>query len=503
MRLSAGSILADVRDSTARAGLRGHRLTALAGAALAYFMVQFGMVPVAVVLPTVANEFHVDMAHAGWAMTSYLLMLAALALPAGRLGDVLGLHKVFLAGVVVFGVATVLTGLAGSMEQFIALRALQGAGGALLLGTTLAITASVVPESQRGRALASTAIAASVSGMVGSVGAGLAVTYLSWRWLFFLVLPLAALTAKLGVDMLRAAPVASATKGKRMDILGAVLFSVMLATLVMSFNHFHDGPETFEAGFAYHTTLQVVTAVLFVVLLIVESRVQNPLLVLPNFRNGLFSAAVAANVVVHMTMASMFFLLPFVIQRGMVLPALYISAALVSRQVLDISAPALAGWLYDKTRSPLLRPVSMALISVSMLAMAILSTDLSYVTLVVLTVFAGFGSGAFITTNNTVLLSALPLSERGFSGGMLETTRQLGHTIAVALVAAVVAVVLNGADGVNASPRMYLEAFRSACFVVAGVSATGVVVASLGVRRRTAAAQSPQPAVVAGARSPD
>ncbi|MEK7681504.1 MAG: hypothetical protein AAB369_01595 [Chloroflexota bacterium] len=114
-----------------------------------------------------------------------------------------------------------------------------------------------------------------------------------------------------------------------------------------------------------------------------------------------------------------------------------------------------------------------------------------------------FGSGAFITTNNTVLLSALPSSERGFSGGMLETTRQLGHTIAVALVAAVVAVVLNGADGVNASPRMYLEAFRSACFVVAGVSAAGVVVASLGVRRRTTAAQAPQPAALVGARSPD
>lgn len=494
------NVFVEVRERTARAGLRGYRLLALTGAALAYFMVQLGMVPVAITLPTVAREFQVDIAQAGWAMTAYLLVLAALALPAGRLGDILGYHRVFFVGVVVYGAATVLTGFAGSMAQFIALRAVQGIGGAILLGTTFAITANAVPESMRGRAVASTAMAASVGSMIGSTTAGLAVTYLNWRWTFFFLLPIAVVTAKIAWDMARSAPSTTERRSTRIDIPGTVLFVGVLVTLVLSLNHLHEGPETFEAGWGYHTTMQVLAAVLLALLLVVESRAIEPLLILRHFRNGLFSSALAANIVLHITMASIFFLLPFVIQRGMVLPPLYISSALVARQILDISAPALSGWLYDRTHSRLIRPIGMAVICSSILTMGLLATELSYVGLVVMTVLTGFGSGFFVTTNNTVILSALPQGERGFATGMLETTRQLGHTVAVVVVTAAMGLALGGQDSGAVLPRTYLEGFRYACFAVAATSAAGIVLASLATRRMRALAEKQAP-VPAGVRS--
>ena len=163
---------------------------ALITVALGYFAVQLAMTSVPPILPTLTRLFEADVSLVSWVMTAYFLTVTSSMLMTGRLGDLMGYPQVFAWGMAVYTLATMACGLAQSMGQLIVLRGVQGIGGAMVFGNSLAIVTSAFPASQRGRAVGALVMVSSLGAMLGTVLGTLSVQYATWRWTFYLVLPL-------------------------------------------------------------------------------------------------------------------------------------------------------------------------------------------------------------------------------------------------------------------------------------------------------------------------
>jgi MFS family permease len=453
-----------------------------------YFLVMFAVSPVSVVLPTMAADLGVGVEQASWVMTAYLLPLTACLLPAGRLGDMLGHRRLFGAGIALGALSALLAGLAPSLEVLLAARALQGIGAALVSATSLPIITATVSDARRGRAVGLVTMSSSTGAMAGTALAPLFVHYLDWRWAFFSAAAtgLAALVPALllGPD----ARGAEAASGRRpalrtLDWPGAVLLLLTLSVASLSLNHFHEGPETFQDGWQWHVPMHAATLALLAMFVAVELRMPAPLVQLRQLTNGLFTTAVGANLVLHMTMMMAVFSTPFLVQRGLALGPVETGVLLTTMQACTTGMTLVGGWLYDRTRSPWWCPAAMAMVASGLTLLGLAGESLDYARTFAIVLWMGIGSGCFMTTNNTRIMSALAPEHRGFASGMLETSRQYGHTLGVAVAATGLAPALAAGAALaaagNAGPDPAVRAgFGTAALIMAGIAWIGVALAA-------------------------
>lgn len=435
------------------------------------FLLQLALAPISAALPSIVADFGGNLEVGGWVLSSFLIVLTGLVLVAGRLGDHYGHQRVFKIGVALFGIASLAAALSVDLGQMIVARALQGAGGALLSGNGLAVLANAFAPERRGRAIGFVGVTSSLGGVVGILFSTMFITVLSWRWLFVLAAVLSIVTLWLAFRVMDL----TIKRGKsRIDIGGALLLFALLTFLSLSMTHLHEGEETFAAGAGYHFTMHALFLASLVGLLWWESRAEDPILPFGRFRNGLFTSAVAANGILHMTMMAAVFLLPFVIVRGLGLTAVYVGIMLGVMQGCTTASAYAGGWLYDRTRSRLITPAAMTVVGLGLTSLGLFADQMSFWGIFAIVVFIGCFTGAFMTVNSTIVMGALGTGERGFASGMSETTRQLGHTLAITAVTVVVAFA-GGSLGADATPSMYVAGFRSATIAMGAVAFLGVL----------------------------
>src|ERR1700744_5232976 len=174
---------------------RGREWAVLATLSLGFFMTLLDLTIVNVAIPSMRRELHASLAEIGWVINAYVIVLAVLMITAGRLGDLRGRRNLFVAGVTVFTVASAASGLAQSAPELIAARAVQGLGAALLLPQTMAIIIATFPAQRGGAAMGIWGGVAGLATIAGPAAGGMLVTWFGWRWIFFVNLPVGALTA--------------------------------------------------------------------------------------------------------------------------------------------------------------------------------------------------------------------------------------------------------------------------------------------------------------------
>jgi MFS family permease len=470
-----------------------HKWTALMTVALGYFAVQLAMTSVPPMLPTIAQLFEADISLSSWAMTAYFLTVTSCMLMAGRLGDMVGYAWIFAWGMVVYTLATLACGLAQSMGQLIALRGLQGIGGALVFGNSLAIVTHAFPASQRGRAVGALVMVSSLGAMLGTVLGTLALQYASWRWSFYLVLPIGVVGAYAAFALGRLSQFTrgrAVSQGGRFDLMGGAVLCATLASLSLGLSHLHSGEPSFRGGWVYHVTLLTFSVYGLVAFVVIERRVANPLVPLPHFRNLVFTGGVVGNLILHMTMLGIFFLTPFFMERGLQLSPSHVAFLLTSQQFYNVLTSYLAGWLHDKTQARWIRPVGMGLICLGFFTLSLTAPVLTFGTYMLVAIPIGLGMGAFMSVNNTVIMSAVPGALRGFASGMLETTRQGGHMFAVPLVSGIMTWVTGASLTAYTAPALYVQGFQAACLVVGCVALLALVCAFLPDHTRKHGAKS-------------
>ena len=256
-----------------------------------------------VALPALQANLNATIVDVQWVIEAYSLLLAALLLVGGSLGDHYGRRRVFLAGVALFAVASAWCGLAANIGQLIVARAAQGLGAALLVPGSLAIISSSFPVNERGRAIGTWSGFSAITTAIGPVMGGWLIEHVSWRAVFFINVPIALLVILIS---LRSVPESSDKESAGLDWLGAIVGALGLGALVYGLI------ESSRLGFDDRSVLValVAAAVLLGLFLMIETRVSNPMLPLALFRSRTFTGANLLTFLLYGALGGTLFFLP-------------------------------------------------------------------------------------------------------------------------------------------------------------------------------------------------
>ena len=397
---------------------------------LGTFMTTLDTSIVNISLPAMANSFGTQLGGSiEWVLIIYLVVIAALLLTFGRLSDAIGRKPVWVLGLVIFTLGSALCGMAPGLPILIAARAFQGVGGALIFAPSIALISDAFPPEKRGQAIGLNAVAVSVGVAAGPSLGGVLTEQASWRWIFFINVPIGILAAILAARMLEGG------KGRpqHFDVPGAVLLGVGLGALTLGLSF---GQEWGWASPLLLATLAIAIVAL-VALAIVERRVRQPNIDLNLLVCRPFAAAVVSLVLAFLGMFAVGFLMPFYFenQRGF---SPQLSGLLLTPLAATIAVAApLSGTLADRVGSRWIASVGLAIACVGLVALSFVGLDTSAWDIVWRLGLVGIGSGLFQSPNNRALMQAAPKSEQGEASGVLGTGRVIGQSLSVALAGAV------------------------------------------------------------------
>ncbi|MQA73905.1 MAG: DHA2 family efflux MFS transporter permease subunit [Solirubrobacterales bacterium] len=409
-------------------GKRSMWLT-LVAMTLANSMILVDQTAVPLATPDVVNGLGAPIDLAPWLLTANILPLAAFMVFGGRLGDLLGLRRVFLTGAVVFLVSTALAGAAQDIAWMIAARGTQGIGAALMMPTALAIVSTVFPDQRRGSALGILAGASAFFAALGPVLGGL-LTSVDWRLVFLINVPLAVLTIVL---TLRATPALAPSGARRpMDYPGVISFAIGIAAVVFGLSQ-GEPQGWLSADTVIPLAIGLVTLVLFGV---IETRVKVPLLDFRLFRHLNFLAANISQVLAGMIELGLGFLLPFYLLLVIGVAPEVAGLALIPGTIPIILAGPLAGKVFDRVGGRIPLVTGFLVLSLSGVALAIGAADATILALVPGLLLQGLGLGIVLTVNDPTGLTAVPDRDQGQAAGMINTAEQLGGALGIAALSA-------------------------------------------------------------------
>jgi len=455
---------------------------------------------VIVALPTIQHDLHFSLAGEQWVFLAYSLALAALYLPAGAVGDRRGRRETFVAGVVGFALASALAGAAPDGATLIAARALQGVASAFLATNSLALLRESYGD-QAGRAVGLWTAWTSVATLGGPPLGGVIVEWVSWRWIFFVNLPLAAgavLLAQRG-----RCPRLAAQHVGRLDIPGAALAALAFGTLTYGMV---DGASH---GFAHSWWAFVVAGLALAAFVEVERRAAEPILPFELFRRRNFAFSNAETFLVYGALGGLFFFFTIYLQFLGFSP-LAAGLASVPGSVIMILLSSRFGKLADEHGPRLLLTVGPVLVAAGMVLYSFMRsrTDFWRYGIAGIAVFA-LGLSMVVAPITATALGSAPGRFSGIASGLNQTVARLGNLLAVAVLGLVVLFVYhaNGGDrGVPIARGQHdhllrsasMDAFRVAMLVSAGLALAGAVVAALGISNSDARRPAPQQAAPAG-----
>jgi MFS family permease len=441
----------------------------LAVVACGYLLASWAMNPVSSILPTITADLHIDVTRAGWVMNAYFLLLVGGVLIAGRLGDAFGHGTLFRLGCVVFAVGSLVAVVPLGFELLILGRAIQGIGSALLFGTSLAIVATVYQGPRLAWAVGILTVASGLASVIGTWVSTSLVQLTSWHWSFLVPCGVGLGTALIASGL----PSQRRTLVRDIDWLGGGFLFGALTFLLLGLNHLHEGPETFEAGAPYHLGMHAVALLFLVLFLWRQLTTSRPLVRLQLLRTPRLSAGVIANGIAHSSMLATGLLIPFLLERGQGYSPTQTQQLMLSMQLSLIATSLFGGWLYARTGTPAMGILSIGAIAMGLAIMGRVGADLPYPALFPVVALLGAGLGVFTSVNNTAVMASVSADQRGFASGMVETTRQLGHSLGVSISSGVLQTTLAAAS----IPELgYRDGFSEAASAMAMLAAIGVVV---------------------------
>ena len=467
----------------------------------AYMLVQLSSMPVALSLPTLADEFGTGIDDTAWIVTVYLLMLGSFVLLGARMGDRFGHERVFALGIVASLVGSVFIALSSELWQIVAWRGLTGFGSAMIMGNANAILAVTYPQELRGRAFAMPIVGARFATLLGMFLFAAFLQFFTWRLVFLTFLPMGIIAATAAIPMIRSsrAPTpeereAAAPGG--IDWIGGILLVATGSVLIMSGSHLHGGEESFTSpdGLSYHLPMHGFFLALLAAFILVEWKfAKSPIVELRHFKEKYFSMALVSNTTFHFSMLATMTLVPILVEEGFNQEPIVVPFVLLPNQVMGVFVSMAAGWIYDRYNPKLLRPGAMLMIAGGFLILGLFARDVPLWMLPVLLLPISVGSSIFNPINNATVMSSLPLRHRGIASGMLETTREMGHAFGGTVSATALAMVLPAGIAHLTSEQAsvhYFEGFVFACLLVVFIMVAG---GALAYFHKTAREDAPPP----------
>jgi EmrB/QacA subfamily drug resistance transporter len=454
----------------------------LAAVSLGLFMIMLDNTVVNVALPSIERDLGARLSELEWIVSGYALTFAAFLLTGGKLADLLGRRRIFVIGLVIFSGASLACALAPGAGFLIGARVVQGVGAAFMNPATLSIITATFPARQRGTAIGIWVGVSATALAIGPLIGGLLTEHAGWSSIFYVNVPIGAVAVAasfLLIDESR-----DTSREQRLDLPGLIssglgLFSLTYA-LIEANNHGWTSGRILGA-FA----LAAVSLVAFVVL---EQRQRLPMLDLSLFRNSTFAGANTVLLLVTLAMFGIFFFVSLYMQNILGYSAVQAGAAFLPLTLLVVIVAPVAGRLSDRLGSRALMAIGMTLVTIELLYFSRLGVHESYWTLVPGMLLGGVGMPLVMTPASAAALSGVPVDKAGVGSAVLNTSRQVGGSLGVALMGTIMAHEI----GRSRAPEAFVHGFSIALFVAAAIAATGVLVALTTIRSHAGDEKAPR-----------
>lgn len=436
-------------------------------ALLAGFLTPFDGSAVNIALPAIAAEFHMDAVTLSWIATAYLLASALFIVPFGRLADIHGRKRVFLIGIAIFTLASLVQTLVPSTAAMIAVRVVQGTGSAMIFGTSVAILTSVVPKEERGRSLGLYVTAIYLGLMAGPLAGGLLTQYLGWRSIFWINVPIG--IAVVLLVLLRLKGEWAECRGERFDLVGSILYALGLVGVMYGLSELPRiaGAVPIVAGLA-----------VLAVFVWYELRTPSPVLNMDLFtRSRAFLFSNLAALINYSATFAVTFLLSLDLQYTKGFSPQAAGLVLIAQAVVQVIVSPYAGRLSDRMDPRTVASIGMGLTAVGLGLLALLTETTPIWYIVACLVVLGLGFGLFSSPNTNAIMSAVDRRYYGVASGMNGTMRLLGQMLSMGLAMMVFSVMIGRVEitppyypAFVSSIRVAFALFTLLCLVGIGAS---------------------------------
>lgn len=436
-------------------------------ALLAGFLTPFDGSAVNIALPAIAAEFRMDAVTLSWIATAYLLASALFIVPFGRLADIHGRKRVFLIGIAIFTLASLVQTLVPSTAAMIAVRVVQGTGSAMIFGTSVAILTSVVPKEERGRSLGLYVTAIYLGLMAGPLAGGLLTQYLGWRSIFWINVPIG--IAVVLLVLLRLKGEWAECRGERFDLVGSILYALGLVGVMYGLSELPRiaGAVPIVAGLA-----------VLAVFVWYELRTPSPVLNMDLFtRSRAFLFSNLAALINYSATFAVTFLLSLDLQYTKGFSPQAAGLVLIAQAVVQVIVSPYAGRLSDRMDPRTVASIGMGLTAVGLGLLALLTETTPIWYIVACLVVLGLGFGLFSSPNTNAIMSAVDRRYYGVASGMNGTMRLLGQMLSMGLAMMVFSVMIGRVEitppyypAFVSSIRVAFALFTLLCLVGIGAS---------------------------------
>jgi guanosine-3',5'-bis(diphosphate) 3'-pyrophosphohydrolase len=380
---------------------------------------------VVLALPEIEKSLHVGVASVIWVIIGYLLVITLLATQVGRLGDMYGRVRMYETGFAVFLLGSLLCALSWNEASIIVFRLVQGVGGALVTANSGAVIADIVPEERRGRAYGYNAVGWSAGAILGILLGGLIVTYISWRWIFWINLPIGAVALSVALKVLHDR---TERRPHRLDPVGMVTLGLGLFGVLWAMTRL--ATVAFDASIAGYLAGGLALLVVFV---LVERAQREPMVALSIFRLPTMTPSLLASFFQAVASFAVLFLVIMYLQGVRDLSPLHASLLLVPGYTMSGLVAPLAGRLADRLGPVVPATGGLGLAVVALVIYAQLGTATPLGVVVLASVVNGTGNACFFPANTAAVMRAAPKPVFGIASGMLRTFANVGMVFSFAV----------------------------------------------------------------------
>jgi EmrB/QacA subfamily drug resistance transporter len=428
----------------------------------------FMMSGVNVALPAINQEFHVDAVLLGWIVTSFVLAVAVFCVPFGRIADISGIKKIYVYGLMLFTLSSIVTIFSNSVPMLISLRAVQGIGGAMTASTSVAMITAVFPAKERGRALG-ISIGSVYAGLsIGPFVGGLLVDYLDWRGIFLVISPFLFFLLLLLIWGVKGEWAAS--RGEKFDYPGSIIYGLSLVALMYGFSLLPEvsGIIITAAGIAG------IAAFFYW-----ENHSQNPILNVSLFRhNRTFAFSNLASLLNYSSSSAVIFFLSLYLQYIKGFSPQYAGLVLLVQPLVQTIIAPFSGRLSDITEPRKVASIGMGLTCLGLVSFCFLASSTSILQIVITLLVLGIGFGLFTSPNTNAIMGSVTPRFYATASSVTSTVRTVGQTLSMGIAMVVMAIIV-GREEIN--PGNYEAFVHSAriCFVIFAAICFGGIFASL------------------------
>jgi EmrB/QacA subfamily drug resistance transporter len=398
----------------------------------ALFMIMLDNTVVNVALPSIQRDLHTSLSGLEWTINAYTLTFGVLLVTGGRLGDIFGRRRMFLLGVVGFAASSALIGLAPSDGWLVGGRALQGVGAAFMMPATLSIITNAFPPEERGKAIGTWAGVSAIALAIGPVFGGFLVDHVSWRAIFYINVPVAAVAV--AVTLFAAHESRDETVGREIDLPGIAAITVGVGAIILALVEGNG----WGWGSPAIVGLLAASAAGLVGFVVIEQRSRAPMVDFAFFRSRSFLGASLVAFVVSFAMLGVFFFIALFMQNVLGYSPLQAGALFLPSTVVIMFLGPIAGRLTDRVGARPLIVAGMLTLATSLLWQSFLSVDSTIWFLMPGFFLMGVGIAFVMSPMSTAAMNSVDRTKAGVASGVLSMSRMVGGSFGVASMGALI-----------------------------------------------------------------